>query len=96
MPATRRAYKATSTTSIAPIADFDTGTMFNKVSVVNLTDGDVEVYFGQQEVPSLIVPYQVELAFDGFVVQGQAYIKNLTGTGGLVYLHVWRHDVPGQ
>ena len=94
--ANKRAYKATSTTSIAPIVDYDTGTMFNKVSVVNLTDGDVEVYFGQQTVPQLIVPFEAELAFDGFTVQGQAYIKNLTGTGGLVYLHVWRHDTPGQ
>lgn len=96
MPATRRAYKLTTTTSIAPFSEYDTGTLFNKVSVMNLSDGDVEVYFGQQEIPSLIVPTQTELAFDGFTFQGQAYAKNSTGTGGDVYLHVWRHDVPGQ
>jgi len=92
----KRAYKVASTTTIAAVSDYDDQTPFNKVSVVNTTDGDVEVYFGQQTNPQLIVPYQSELAFDGFTVQGQAYVRNLTGTGGDVYLHVWRHDVPGQ
>lgn len=96
MPVNKRAYKVSSTTTIAAVSDYDTETIFNKVSVVNNTDGDVEVYFGQQDVPQLIVPYKGRLAFDGFIAQGQAYIKNLTGTGGDVYLHVWRHDVPGQ
>ncbi len=98
MPVTKRAYKQTSTTTLTAFdsGNYDTETIFNKVGVINLTDGDVSLYFGQQAVPEIIVPTNTSLAFDGFVLKGQCYVKNSTGTGGVVYLHVWRHDVPGQ
>jgi hypothetical protein len=60
--------------------------------VINQTDGDVEVYFGQTDHPDIICPSNLNLAFDGFQLQGQVYIKNSTGTGGSVYLHFWKKE----
>ena len=92
--ANKRAYKQTSTTSLVNISGFDTGTVFDRISVVNLTDGDVEVYLSADtSTPILIVASNLKLAFDEFRFRGQIAIKNSTGTGGAVYIHVWQGGV---
>ena len=97
MPASRRVYQGTSTTSIAALdaSNYDTATLFNHVAVVNDTDGTLEVYFGQQTIPDIILPIDTSLAFDGFLAKGQCYIKNSSGTGGAVTVYVWRYE-PNQ
>jgi hypothetical protein len=97
MPASKRSYSQASTTTIAALSPstYDTSTQFNHVAVVNDTDGTLELYFGQQTLPDLLIPEGVTLAFDGFLVQGQCYIRNSTGTGGDVTLYVWRYE-PNQ
>jgi len=93
--ANTKAFKIAATSTITPVANYnDTVTVFNRVGVSNYVNDDVEIYFGQQLVPNIIVPANTDLAFDGFTFQGQAYVKTASGTGD-VYLHVWRFDSAG-
>jgi hypothetical protein len=57
---------------------------------MNLTDGDVELYIGNQIDPKIICPKNALLAFDSVSYEGQAYVRNSTGAGGSVYIHFWR------
>ena len=61
---------------------------------MNLTDGDVELYVEGVILPIIIVPTNINLAFDGFPSQRQMSVKNSTGTGGSVYIHTWRYEGP--
>ena len=86
------AWKVTSTTTLTPISGLVLFTYTNHLSVINNTDGDIELYIGDTSYPQIIIPKLTMLAFDNFQVQGQAYIKNITGTGGDVYLHFWKKE----
>lgn len=90
--ANRRAYKLTSTTTLTEQVGIDVFIYTNHVSVINQTDGDVELYFGQTDSPDIILPKNYNLAFDNFQVQGKIYLRNSTGTGGSVYLHLWKKE----
>jgi hypothetical protein len=86
----RLSAKVTSTTTITAVPGMIFGPYCDHISVLNKTDGDVEVYLGNQVIPAIIVPTDTFLAFDFFEYSGQVYIKNSTGTGGSVYIHGWK------
>lgn len=90
----KRSFALTSTTSIQAVSSYDVDVTFDHVLVDNTTDGDVEIYFGQQSIdlsrPDLVVSSSVQIVLDDFVFKGQAYYKNSTGTGGPLKLTVWR------
>lgn len=86
------AFKAISTTTKTAVAGAIAQTDSNHFSIMNRSDGDVEVYIGDSPLPEIICPSNVALAFDEFTYQGQVYIKNSTGSGGPVYIHTWKRD----
>lgn len=88
----KRAYKAVSTNVLTAISDCILEIRNNHISVINKTDGDLEIYINETDNPVLIIPSGVGLAYDDFLAQGQVYIKNSTGTGGEVYIHVWKRE----
>jgi hypothetical protein len=85
------AYKLTSTTSWVAVPVWDTAGRRVAISIENQTDGDVELAFQNHSngPAEIICPIDREKVLDNFFIVGQAYIRNSTGTGGTVYLHVW-------
>ena len=83
------AYKVTSTTTLTAVSNCVVTPQTNHLSVMNLTDGDIELYVGDTVNPQIICPKATLLAFDNKSTNGQAYVRNSTGTGGAVYLHFW-------
>jgi hypothetical protein len=89
--ASRVAKKVTSTTTLTAVSGMIGAINTDHISVINKSDGDVEVYADGDDLnPAIICPTEVYLAFDNFIFQGQLKIKNSTGTGGDVYLHIWK------
>lgn len=87
------AYKFTSSTVLTAVPECVLDTRTNHISVMNKTDGDIEVYIGHTTFPIMIIPSGVALTGDEFEQQGQLYIKNSTGTGGDVYIHFWKKEI---
>ena len=85
-------FKVISTTTKTDIPGCIAMTDSNHLSIMNRSDGDVEVYAGPSPYPIIICPSNVALAFDEFTFQGQISIKNSTGGGGPVYIHIWKRD----
>ena len=86
----KRSYNITSTTVLTAVSDYDTVSTNDRVSVENNSDGDVELYWGQTMQADVYSCQNTFRAYDGFHTKGQMYIKNVTGTGGEVVVHVWR------
>ncbi len=86
-----RSFVLTSNLTAQPVANYDVDAPFNHVSVTNNTDGNVEVYFGSERV-NLIVAQGFVIAFDGFTAKGQAYVRNISGSGGEVVLVLWASE----
>lgn len=89
----RAAFKFTSSTTLTPVPDCILEIKNNHISIMNKTDGDIEIYIGFLDYPVLIVPSDIGIAYDEFQSQGQMYIKNTTGTGGDVYIHFWKKEL---
>lgn len=87
-----RSFVVTSTVTLTDIPNWDTRTRFTNITVENNTNGDVELYLGTDAFVSITCKQDTYRAFDGFVTQGSAKIKNSTGTGGEVIIHVWREE----
>jgi hypothetical protein len=89
----KRSYDLTSTTTPQAVSDYDHITLFNHVSVLNKSDGDVEIYFGDANTnTNLICPKNTLMVFDKFSFSGNAYYYNKSGSGGQVILTVWQDD----
>ena len=86
----KRAYKQVASTVNTSIGGFDTGTYFDKISVMNLGDGDLSVFLEPDPSPMIIIPTNTYLAFDDFRFRGQLTIQATTGSGGDCYIHVWQ------
>lgn len=88
----RSAYKFTSSTILTAVPNCVLDTYTNHISVMNKTDGDIEVYVSSDTFPIMIIPSGVALSADELQAQGQMSIKNTTGTGGDVYIHFWKKE----
>lgn len=89
----KRSYNLASTTTVQSVANYDNRTLFNHICIQNLTDGDVEFYFGDaNDDTNIIAAKTVLLVLDKFPFSGQAYYHNITGTGGQVVLSVWQDE----
>lgn len=87
----KRSYKLTSTTTPQAVSNYDTRTLFNHVCIINLSDGDIEVYFENTNI-NIIAPTNVQTVLDKFPFSGQAYYYNMTGSGGDIVLTVWQDE----
>lgn len=63
---------------------------YRKVLIENYTDGDVELAFGNTALGADIrVKKDTDKVVDDDVFVGTLSVRNITGTGGHVYLRVW-------
>lgn len=89
-PSNARTVTVTSTTSYAAVSGIDGSPDIRELSVQNLTDGDIALQFGGTSgQPHLVVTQGMSYMHDSDALQGQLYIKNLTGSGGTVYIRAW-------
>lgn len=89
-PTGKRTVTFTSTTSYVAVTEITGVPNIREFSVQNQTDGDIAIRFGDTTgEPDFIIPKGVSYVHDSEEVAGQMYIKNLTGTGGTVYVRAF-------
>jgi hypothetical protein len=89
-PSDKRTVTFTSTTSYAAVSGITGTPNIREFSVQNLTDGDIAIQFGSTSGnPHIVVARGLAYVHDSDEMTGQMYIKNLTGTGGTVYVRAW-------
>lgn len=89
-PSDKRTVTFTSTTSYAEVSGIVGQPNIREFSVQNLTDGDIAIQFnGTSGDPHFVVARGLAYVHDSDECQGQMYIKNITGTGGTVYVRAF-------
>lgn len=89
-PSGVRTVTFTSTTSYAAVSGITGSPNIREFSVINKTDGDIAIRFGGTSGdPDFVVAQGMAYVHDSEEVAGQMYIKNLTGTGGTVYVRAF-------
>ncbi len=89
-PSDKRTVTFTSTTSYAAVTGITGAPNIREFSVQNMTDGDIAIQFGGTSGdPHIVVAEGLAYVHDSDEMTGQMYIKNLTGTGGTVYVRAW-------
>jgi hypothetical protein len=89
-PSDARTVIFNSNTSYAAVTGIDGTPNIREFTVQNLTDGDIAIQFGGTAGdPHIVVSEGLAYVHDSDEMVGQMYIKNLTGSGGTVYVRAW-------
>jgi expansin (peptidoglycan-binding protein) len=88
-PSDARTVTFTSTPSYVAVTGIDGSPNIREFSIQNMTDGDIAIRFGSSGDPHYVVTEGMSFINDSDENRGQMYIKNLTGTGGTVYVRAF-------
>lgn len=79
-----------STTSWQEVTEFGSGYGFTGISLKNYTDGDVLIAFRSTTYPDIVLKQDMLEVLEYLNnVSSPIYVKNLTGSGGNVYIKIW-------